>query len=464
MPKIRDGLSMRHNGTQWIASYRLLDGSWGTWRAPGSIAAKAELEAERHFLDRYEQYLGSGVQPTRSQVTSCSKVTLSDIAPKWIEYRRQDPGTDPKYAKSLDSQWRTHIEGHDIAKINLADLDGLEITTWIRQLHGKPSTKLTVASTLSVMLTDCIRHGQRWGVDPRMVHPMLSSVQVSDELAKLYRERHKEQVKPNLTVEQAETLLTFRTSKIEDARRVKYTVRLWTGIREAEAQGLTFLDVVELPIPHVWVRRQLVSGGALPFRWLKEVRQECGNKVDLSTLPFAVVGPPKEECYRPVPLMPIVVETLKWWRTIGWRQFVGRDPDGSDPIFPSGNRNRHQAKGQFATASAGYIMKADLERCGLPTSYTSPRNGLTADHDSRTLRRTFASLLDAVGIDEAKIGTLMGHASGTVTGGHYIERVLRPLAEAVSQLPIPPRVVFRAHEVDLREAVQAAPVLALRRG
>jgi len=52
---------------------------------------------------------------------------------------------------------------------------------------------------------------------------------------------------------------------------------------------------------------------------------------------------------------------------------------------------------------AAVLTKQDFKRAGLPTVHTSPENGLTAKHDSRTLRRTFASLLDEVGVDEAKI-------------------------------------------------------------
>lgn len=466
MPAVADGLSMTFKGGQWVARVRTLEGAWSTKRLPSHLGARDEDGARRWITAWYEHYLrDGGVSPDAHAVQPSTKVTLSDIYERWAEYRQADRGTGPSYAKALRSQYRTWIRPHEIATLDIAtELGPLQIVTWLRSLEGAPATRLTVASTLSVMLTDAVLHGKAWGVNPSMVHPMIASPHVARELDAMRRQRKAERVKPILSPSEVETLFTVRTSKVWDVRRVKYALAIATGMREGELQGLTWADVKDLPRPHIWVLRQLEKGGALPFLWLADVRKDHGPKVDLGTIPNAVMSPPKEESRRPIPLLPLAVEVLRWWRSTGWSQFVGREPTDGDPIFPAGYRNRHQPHGQFCSPDAGALLLEDLDRLGISRVYTSPKNGLKKEHTSRTLRHTFASLLSLVGVDDGRVGDLMGHAGSTVTREHYIEAVLDAKWEAIRHMRLPDRVVMRADEVQdpSRSQGRGGKVLGLR--
>lgn len=458
---------MVFKGGRWVARYRQLAGDWSTKRLPKELRRTDEGKARAWILAWYEDYLGSALAPDNHQVKPSGRVTLLDLESRWLEYRRSDHGTDPKYAKALKSQWCNWISAHEIATLDIAtELNHLPIVQWLKGLRGKSSTRMTIASTLSVMLSDALLHASTWGIDPALRHPMLSSPHVTKELDKLRTQRQAETVKAILDLSEIRDLLTNRTSKVWDVRRVKYLLALATGMRDRELQGLIFDDIRDLPVPHIWILRQLVKGGAAPFMWLQELRDEHGPTVNISTIPNAVVKAPKKNSSRCIPLMPLAVEVLAWWRSVGWAQFAGRAPSPNDPIFPSGFRNRHQPHGQFCTPDAGHLLLQDLQRVGVETVYRSPDNGLEKAHDSRTLRHSFASLLSGVGIDDARIGDLLGHKAKTVTRAHYIEAILTARWEVIRKLRLPEKVVLRAHVVDDPGAVKGekAKVVKLGRG
>jgi len=457
---------MVFKGGRWVARYRQLHGTWSTKRLPAHLTPTNEGEARAWIVAWYEDYLRcGGLGPDNLQVKPSKRVTLRDLEGRWISYREGDPGTDPTYASSLKGQYANWIKGHKIADLDIStELEPLQIVQWIRSLRGAPASRMTVASTLSVMLSDAILHGRAWGVDPTMPHPMLVSPHVVRELDALRTQRKTQQVKPILSLSEVHDLLTQRTSKVWDIRRVKYLLALATGMRDRELQGLIWDDMKEVPTPHIWVLRQLVSPGPAPFLWLADVRNEHGPTVDLSILGQAVAKPPKRNSRRALPLTPLAVEVLSWWRSTGWIQFAGREPQSDDPIFPSGYRNRHQPHGQFCTPCGGALLLKDLDRLGLSPVYTSPHNGLEAHHTSRTLRHTFASLLSGVGIDDGRIGDLLGHSAATVTRAHYIEAVLAARWEVIRKLRLPDRVVFRAHVVEDPGAVKGEMAKVVKLG
>lgn len=440
---------MTWRDTRWIARYRTVVGDWSSKRLPTSIKQTQEGAAREWISIWYARYLADGGElPDASEVRVTNRVSLADVHDRWMEYRRRDRGTDPSYAKSLGSQYRTWIGSHAISRLNInTEIGHLQILNWLRTVDGAASTRLTIASTLSVMLSDAILHGDAWGVSEDLAHPMLRSVHVVKQLEALRAQRGAERVRAIFTREQVAAILTEQTSKVIDARRVKYALRLQTGIRELEAQGLIWSDVKDLPIPHVWIRRQLVRPGPLPFALLVDLRKKHGAKFDIMKATTAVMKPPKKNSNRALPLRPLIVAALKWWRSTGWQQFTGRAPTDDDPIFPSGLRNSHQAYGQFCAPVAGHMVLLDLERLGLAREYTSATSGLVAEHSSRSFRHTFASLLSEVGVDDGRIGDLLGHRAESVTREHYIETVLAGRAEAIAKLPLPDRLVLAATEV-----------------
>ena len=86
------------------------------------------------------------------------------------------------------------------------------------------------------------------------------------------------------------------------------------------------------------------------------------------------VGDPKTKVSREVPVHPILAEVLAGWRSQGWRELMGREPESSDLIVPSR---------RGVCRSANHMLKKfhqDLKRIGLRKR---------RQHD---LRRTFISL------------------------------------------------------------------------
>jgi integrase len=461
---LREGLSLRWDGRQWFARYKTIDGTWSAKRVPTKFSETQEGAATKWILGWYATYLaGAGYRPDDHEVKP-GGVSLADIAKRWHAYREGDRGTDPGYAKSLKSQYETWIAPHEIAKVDVeTQLTPLRIVQWMTTLRGKASTRLTVASTLSVMLNDAILHGDQWGVSPNLAHPMLNSPQVHRALTKLRSERANTKVTTILSPAEVTSLLTLRDSKVLDVRRAKYALALSTGMRDGELQGLIWDDVKDLPTPHVWVLRQLVQAGPAPFVWVDDVRAELGEEVDLAEVGKAVCKPPKRDSRRALPLLPLAASVLAWWKATGWRQYVGRAPKDADPIFPTGLRNSHRPRGEFCTPVSGSMLLKDMKRLGLSTTYTSPHNGLTAEHTSRSLRHTFATMLSQVGVDDGRIGDLLGHGKSTVTRQHYIETLLSSRIEAVSKLPLPDHVAMAV--VDVRDpskpAVEPGRVLRL---
>jgi integrase len=460
--RVADGLSMTLRDGRWVARYRTLELAWSVKRLPDTFGPREEDKARRWIVAWYEQYLrDGGVQPITSQVRPSTRVTIADVYDRWMAYRRDDAGTDPSYARALTSQYQTWIGSHEIAQLDIAtELGPLPIVQWIRSLRGAASSRLTVASTLSVLITDVILHGKVWGVDPSMPHPMLASPHIVRELDVLRGKKRNERVTPIFSPEEIDGLLTKRSSKVLDGRRVKYLVALSTGMRERELQGLVWSDLKSLPVPHVWIHRQLVTGGSAPFVWQADARRDPE-----SVKGRAVCKPPKRDSRRAIPLSPLVVEVLTWWRSTGWQQHAFRQPLDQDPVFPSGFRNRHRAHGEFCTPTPGSMLLDDLDRLGIARSYTSPHNGLTADHTSRSFRHTFASLLSQVGIDDGRIGDLLGHSASSVTRTHYIETLLSARAEVVSKLKLPDRVTMRTVEIVDPTAIpqKGGKVVELRR-
>ncbi len=52
------------------------------------------------------------------------------------------------------------------------------------------------------------------------------------------------------------------------------------------------------------------------------------------------------------------------------------------------------------------------------------------------MRRTFASLLDGMGVEQARIAALMGHRAAGVTAKHYLAKNLEMVRKDVDKLPV----------------------------
>jgi integrase len=180
------------------------------------------------------------------------------------------------------------------------------------------------------------------------------------------------------------------------------------------------------------------------------------TKDDILARPNALVSPPKRNSRRPIPLLPIVVLVLKWWRSVGWKQYVGVAPRKDDPVFPSGKANRHRPAGQFAFVESPELLRQDLERVGQKSTFGD------IDNDFHGLRRTFSTLLNENGVSEADVGVLLGHGAKSTARGSYISPdLLRPRLEHLRRLPLPGRVQLQAKVIEVPDGEQAAKVITL---
>lgn len=227
-------------------------------------------------------------------------------------------------------------------------------------------------------------------------------------------------VRIHLPEQDVYALLTARDPLIPAIRRVRNVVAIATGARDAELQGLTIADVRLDGDPTIAIERQLVRVGPATIHFMR------------ANLPFiddgirATSKPPKRDSDRELPLAPVAARALRWWIDVGWRRWVGRAPNASDPLFPN-------IDGHFARPDSAERLRDDLARARLITVHRS--GGMYTAH---ALRRTFATLLEGQGVQREHISGLLGHAQHGVAARHYIAKLMEPVAK----LPLPADVVL----------------------
>jgi hypothetical protein len=169
-------------------------------------------------------------------------------------------------------------------------------------------------------------------------------------------------------------------------RRVRHLTQVAHGLTEGELAGRVWTDVDLGTLPTIQITSSLALRGPDGYATIGETKNEYRD--------------------RTLPVHDAAAEGLRWWKAVGWEQYVGRVPDPSDPIFPgpSGNFSRPRAADQ---------VRDDLRAAGCPdTCYGHPV-------DARALRRCFSTYLDAADVPEEVRGRLMGHSRRTVTAKHY---------------------------------------------
>ncbi len=85
------------------------------------------------------------------------------------------------------------------------------------------------------------------------------------------------------------------------------------------------------------------------------------------------VGDPKTKVSREIPVHPILAEVLSGWRSQGWRELMGREPESSDLIVPSR---------RGVCRSANHMLKKfhqDLKRIGCESEDSTT----SVEHSSR---------------------------------------------------------------------------------
>jgi hypothetical protein len=134
-----------------------------------------------------------------------------------------------------------------------------------------------------------------------------------------------------------------------------------------------------------------------------------------------------------VPMAPLVAEGLRWWLGEPWIKHtgIGRGPKASDPLFP-----KRGSAGVFKVAHGPSQMRADLRALGMPDKVPGKDGETLYPLTTHAGRRTFATLLESVGVTDADVGAVMGHTGSTITASSYIARHLVRLHAELGRHPL----------------------------
>lgn len=323
--------------------------------------------------------LGSLRQEIESGVKTPARLTVTDVARKWLEV-----GLMNQHAHTIQ-RLRIVVERHivpQIGGIRVRDLTPDDVDEWLRGRSKVLATR-SLRDLLGV-LRRVLRFGQRRGLVTRNVAELVT--------APLGRQGR---VSKALTLEQARALL----QAAEGSRLYAYfAVSLMTGMRTEEARALTWahvqLDAVDGLPPHVRVWRSVRAGGEVKTRQSRRTLR--------------------------LPEPAVVVLRAHRARQMADRLAAGPLWHESDLVFCS----------SVGTPLHAANVRRELRRI-------CARAGLEGRWAPRELRHTFVSLLSSDGVPLEAIARLVGHA-GTRTTELVYRRELRPVlvegAESITRL------------------------------
>ena len=406
-------LSFNTKRQTWIAQVKQQDGSWRSKFLPKLFTKYQQLEAERWLIN----FLANNNWHARVAPSNLAACSIKLIADKWLELKDKDPHVAPNTFNGLKLALKNWILDSNLDHYSIQDLDietqltSNEIIAWIKSLKGKEATKLQQIYALKTLLNDAIIN--EW-VSNNLANPM-DKPAVKQLVSKLHGSKSEDKVITFLTSSHIKQLLSTKTSKIADMRRIRYLLAITTGARISELHALTFADVNHSQRT-LRIERQIVKQGVAPILNYKELIKNC-TKETIQAQPNAICKPPKKNSKRELPLHQLAVEALGYWQGKGWKQFVGREPRATDPIFPRSkiSLKENQIAGAFLSGShQAEQFREDLERVDVPT--TSQGEELTF----HALRHSFSHLLELAGAEDAKISVLLGHGAKSVLRTHYL--------------------------------------------
>lgn len=416
----------------WKAKVRKPDGSgWTDKWLPKSIGETQKLEAETWLADWMNQFHKTWIAPVNNNVVGLK--TLKLLYPRWLDLREKAIGTRPNTLKCFRSarhyvlNTSAAVKHDSIQDLNIeTELSVQVLRSWLNSIASNPRTKAACITALSSFFNDAV--GEGW-LSEDFVNPFqkIALRKMTREIAGLIRKTRKIRIVP---IEHVNAMLTSTDRNIRHYRKVRYVLAVLAGLRDGELNGLIWSDLhMDAKIPFVSVERQLDKRGIKPFKVYENELARGQSKQQIFSGPNAVVSDPKTGASKgAVPLHPLAVKVLRWWKT-RWEQETMRQPTGSDPVFPRpmmGATSGTEVGGFFKAHPAMHI-RADLKRAG-------------CDHDKKltfhALRRTFATALDAAGVDDARINRLMRHSAETVAREHYIKDDLAPLYVEICKLQL----------------------------
>ncbi len=330
------------------------------------------------------------------------RVTLAELEERWFALLDNDPDLKPATVGRYKASWTGILA--KLGKRPVADLTPPILRTWVLEQRAERSVS-TVRNDVNA-LTRCFKDAisQRWVA--------LTSNPMKDDYLR--------SAVPSMQIPEADEIVQWSRAELErllasplsDLHFGMLLVSVTTGLRDGELHGLRFADDgADAKYPDV--RRLYVLRQALMPR-------------DAKTEAF---GPPKSKWgKRKVPLHSAAAAWIDWWKAEGWGAYVGRQPEGSDFVFPN-------EAGAVWRPRAAELVRDLLAAAGLPTAFKLT-DGETADFTWHATRRTFASLLADAGVSGETLDYLLGQAPHTTRGRHYQAPPMTELARAVALLTV----------------------------
>lgn len=390
------------------------------------VSVQDEGEAKRWVAAWWQETL-KVQKVARNQAVPRALRTVSGLLPQWQDWKRQQPKAEAKKVDTTASALGTYLGKHRLGDLDLEKVKTGEVAAWVEWLRQQrsartgralaPFTVRNIITAAAGFFSDC--RGKGW-VDARenpfrdpFVRSMAAGAKkrIGDDIV-------------HLLSEQAKALVECDTPP--PLRRVRNVLGLCTGLRASEMAALAWEHVKESnEITFVDVARQLVKGGAV---W--ELRDDRTAKFK----------PPKRSSYRQVPLHPLAVQALRWWKETGWQQWVGRPPRPEDPVFPDHD-------GRFYNGPHARMLREDLVSAGVSPVFTLSSGSAEVDvpqsallQGFHALRRTFLTMLTDADVQDSHVSALAGHGAKTVTQRNYVARHVDRFHADVLKLPLPTEV------------------------
>ena len=380
--------------------YTVADGTVGRWKNPATgrwenkRVPKGEEDPETWLLAWVHERLASSAVTGDGMKKRSTTIRL--LVPKWQKHKLSLAGADPRKIKPTCSCILRYAG--PLLDVPLDEMTVPKVAAWVDGLQRSGRAPFTVRNIIQAHRSLVIdARGMGW-VD--LKENPFADPYVRGKLKGIAPKAGKDVIVA-LPEPDALKLINYDKSLIPSSRKVLNLLALVTGMRLAEVAGLSWNDVKDDRTLTVF--RQLDRGGFKP-----------------------TFKAPKLGSRRVIPLHPLAVKVLAWWKK------QGRNTAPEDPIFPG-------KYGLYGFAMSARTFREDLVAAGVGAGF-DPGDGQRVRYTFHALRRTFASLLEDNGVPREQICGLMGHGAKGVTDRNYIRKSLKRYQEAIGALPVPSSV------------------------
>lgn len=325
----------------------------------------SEVRAQRELESVLAMVLDGSWQPY-VPVELPREQTFHEFASAWLESINKQirPGTALDYENQLRVHLLPFFQHHALSQITVAEVDRYREAKISEKILGPTSINKTI-TRLGQILEVAVER-ELIARNPAKVGGPRRKVKARKP-ARAYLDRAEQIV---ALLDAAGRLDAERTAPL--ARRALLATITFGGLRISELIELDWRDV-DLAAGRLRVRQSKTDAGV-----------------------------------RYVDLLPVLRDELDALK-------ARRNPKAADPVFPSAVGTRLDRNRVLKRILGGAVERADKQLA---------KDGLTALPEGLTLhslRRTFASLLIAIGKDPAYVMKQMGHTSPTMTLGLYAQ-------------------------------------------